>query len=101
MTATYSITASQVKDIKTAFATLKPQKVTFDGNRAKTVPARESQHLRPGSDLGADEEARLRHHPTGGEAAREGHPREGSDSGKISQRVQTREGEEERHTPAR
>lgn len=37
MTATYSITASQVKDIKTAFATLKSQKVTFDGNRAMTV----------------------------------------------------------------
>ena len=32
-----SITASQVKDIKTAFATLKPQKVTLDGNRAMTV----------------------------------------------------------------
>ena len=37
MTATHSITASQVKDIKTAFATLKPQKVTLDGNRAMTV----------------------------------------------------------------
>lgn len=31
----HSITASQVKDIKTA--TLKPQKVTLDGNRAMTV----------------------------------------------------------------
>ena len=31
------ITASQVKDIKTAFATLKPQKITLDGNRARTV----------------------------------------------------------------
>ena len=37
MTSTQAITASQVKDIKTAFATLKPQKVTLDGNRAMTV----------------------------------------------------------------
>lgn len=37
MTANHSITASQIKDIKTAFATLKPQKVTLDGNRAMTV----------------------------------------------------------------
>ena len=37
MTTTHHITASQVKDIKTAFATLKPQKVTLDGNRAMTV----------------------------------------------------------------
>lgn len=31
------ITVSQVKDIKAEFATLKPQKVTLDGNRAMTV----------------------------------------------------------------
>ena len=37
MTATHSITASQVKDIKAAFVTLKPQKVTLDGDRAMTV----------------------------------------------------------------
>lgn len=37
MTNTHPITASQVKDIKTAFATLKPQKITLDGNRAMTV----------------------------------------------------------------
>ena len=37
MTTTHSITVSQVKDIKTAFATLKPQKLTLDGNRAMTV----------------------------------------------------------------
>ena len=37
MTATHSITASQVKDIKAAFVTLKPQKVTLEGDRAMTV----------------------------------------------------------------
>ena len=37
MTTTRSITANQVKDIKIAFATLKPQKLTLDGNRAMTV----------------------------------------------------------------
>ena len=32
-----AITSNQIKDIKTAFATLKPQKVTLDGNRSMTV----------------------------------------------------------------
>lgn len=37
MTTAQTITASQVKDIKTAFATLKPQKVTLEGTRVMTV----------------------------------------------------------------
>lgn len=32
-----TITDSQIKDIKTAFATLKPQKVTLNSNRPMTV----------------------------------------------------------------
>lgn len=43
----------------------------------------ERGHLRPGSDFGADEKARLRHHRTGGEAAREGHSREGPHTAKY------------------
>ena len=37
MTSIQHITAQQVKGIKAAFATLKPQKVTLDGNRVMTV----------------------------------------------------------------